>query len=278
MERRLKAIGKEARMKIKNKQLLKCGGALAASWLRAWYGTLDCRAAMHDADTDPADPVEGKKILYLVWHEYLPFPTILRRHCNISMLVSLHTDAELLAQAGSRLGFGVVRGSSSHRGKTRGGEAALRELMRVSNETHLTITPDGPRGPRRTMSKGPIYLASKLGMPIVASGFGYDRPWRLPTWDRFAIPRPFTRARTVLGPRMYLPPNLDRDGIEHYRQLVERMMHHLTAEAEAWAESGSYKAGEFPMRRRPLAGRFRRKHERAILSRIAAESSARRAA
>ena len=55
---------------------------------------------------------------------------------------------------------------------------------------NLTITPDGPRGPRRQLAQGPVYLASKLGMPIVAMGFGYDRPWRFNSWDRFAIPRP----------------------------------------------------------------------------------------
>ena len=55
---------------------------------------------------------------------------------------------------------------------------------------HLTITPDGPHGPRRRMAPGPIYLASKLGLPLVLMGYAYDRPWRLPSWDRFAVPRP----------------------------------------------------------------------------------------
>ena len=59
---------------------------------------------------------------------------------------------------------------------------------------HLTITPDGPRGPRRHMAPGPIYLASKLGLPLVLMGYAYDRPWRLHSWDRFAIPRPGSRA------------------------------------------------------------------------------------
>ena len=44
---------------------------------------------------------------------------------------------------------------------------------------HLTITPDGPRGPRRQLAPGAIYLASKLGLPLVVMGYGYDRPWRV---------------------------------------------------------------------------------------------------
>jgi lysophospholipid acyltransferase (LPLAT)-like uncharacterized protein len=242
-------------MRIKNQQILKTGGALSAIWVRAWFKTLDCRAAMHTPEADSVEPADGKKRIYLLWHEFVPFPTRLHRDSNVSVLASRHTDAAVVAHAATRLGFGVVRGSSSHRGKTRGGEAALRELIRVSRETHLAITPDGPRGPRRTMSKGPIFLASKLGMPLVAMGVGYNRPWRFNTWDRFALPKPYSRARAIIGPPMYIPPNLDREGIEHYRMEAERMLNHLTIEAEAWAESGSHKVGEFAMHRWPHPGR-----------------------
>ena len=247
-------------MKIKNTTILKTSGGLAALLMRSWYGTLDCRAAIYDSSSDPADPVFGGKNIYLLWHEYIPFPTCLRRNCGVSMLVSRHTDAEILAHAGKYLGFGVVRGSSgTRRGKSRGGAAALRNLMRASRETHFAITPDGPRGPRRTMSNGPIYLASKLGMPLIAMGFGYDRPWRMPTWDRFAVPKPYSRARAIMSPPMYLPRDLDRGGIEHYRVEAERMMNVVNSEAEDWAKSGSRREGEFSMRRPPLLGRYRRK-------------------
>jgi hypothetical protein len=103
---------------------------------------------------------------------------------------------------------------------------------------HLAITPDGPRGPRRKLAQGPVYLSSKLGLPIVAMGFGFERPWRMPTWDRFALPRPGTRARGVVSPAIHLPRDLDRDGLEHYRLQVERMLNTLTEEAEAWATTG----------------------------------------
>ena len=239
--------GREAEMRIKNQKILQVGGAMSAILVRAWFRTLDCRAAMHDSDVDWTNPIDGKKCIYLLWHEFVPFPTRLHRKSDVSVLASKHTDAIIVADAAKRLGFGVVRGSSSHRGKTRGGEAALRELIRVSRESHLAITPDGPRGPRRTMSKGPIYLASKLGMPLVVMGVGYHRPWRLPTWDRLAIPKPYSRARAVIGPPMYLPSDLDRNEIESYRVEAGRMLNHLTAEAEAWAESGSRKFGEFPL-------------------------------
>jgi lysophospholipid acyltransferase (LPLAT)-like uncharacterized protein len=102
---------------------------------------------------------------------------------------------------------------------------------------HLTITPDGPRGPRRRLAPGAVFLASKLQMPLVLMGYGYDRPWRMNSWDRFAIPRPFSRARAVVTGEIRIPPDLGRDELEHYRQETERLLNSLSEEAEAWAES-----------------------------------------
>jgi len=75
-------------------------------------------------------------------------------------------------------------------------------------------------------------------------GFGSDRPWRANSWDKFAVPRPFSRARAVVGPPLMLAPDLDRSGLEECRQRVERLMTALTCEAEAWATDGSRKVGE----------------------------------
>jgi hypothetical protein len=88
-------------------------------------------------------------------------------------------------------------------------------------------------------------------MPIVAMGFGYDRPWRMPTWDQFAVPKPYSRACGVISPAIVIPPNLDREGMEHYRVKVERLLNRLTLEAEAWAHSRTPKVGEFVPRPQP---------------------------
>jgi lysophospholipid acyltransferase (LPLAT)-like uncharacterized protein len=88
-------------------------------------------------------------------------------------------------------------------------------------------------------------------LPIVAMGYGYDRPWRVTkAWDQFAIPRPFTRARAIPSGEIFIPPNLDRDGIEYFRKKVEALMNRLTEEAEHWAESGTRKIGQLNVERR----------------------------
>ncbi len=227
---------------------MKLGGLLGSAAIRSWMSTLDYKAAYYDPSVDPLFPeCRGQKI-YVFWHEYILFPIYLRGHCNLAMLLSRHRDAEMLSHAAYHLGFDFVRGSTN-----RGGVAAIRELLRKSRKMHLTITPDGPRGPRRRLAPGPIYLASKLGMPLVAMGFGYDRPWRLDSWDRFAIPRPFSRARAVVSPNLHIPPNLDRKGLEHFRGRVETQMNRLSDEAEHWAESRARMSGQYTLGRRHAA-------------------------
>jgi lysophospholipid acyltransferase (LPLAT)-like uncharacterized protein len=215
----------------KHKYLTKWGGYSVAWLTQQWMSTLDFRGAYYDRTTDTTHTDFHGPIIMLLWHEYILFPFYLRGHNDTAILLSQHRDADWLHEAARHRGFDTVRGSTN-----RGGAQALRELIQLTKSKSLAITPDGPRGPRRTMSQGPIFLSSKLQIPLVPCGMGYDHPWRLKTWDRFAIPRPFSRARGIAGPRMQIPANLDREGLEHYRLQVEQTMNYLCDQAESWAE------------------------------------------
>lgn len=235
-------------MKINSRFLIGLGGLLGTQAIRSWMSTLHFKVAYHDPALDPGSPYcQGQKI-YLFWHEYILLPLFMRGHCNLAMLLSRHRDAEILSHIARHMGFSFVRGSTN-----RGGVAALRELFRRSRRMHLTITPDGPRGPRRQMAPGPIYLASRLGLPLVLLGFGHDRPWRVKgAWDRFAIPRPYTRARVVVAPELCVPPDLTRDEMEPFRLQAEAMLNRVTTEAEMWAETGLRRAGQMPLLPGPI--------------------------
>lgn len=248
-------------MRIRNPLLVKMTGLLATSAIRSWMSSLDYRAAFYDPTVDPVHPDWSGRKIYVFWHEYILIPLVMRGHCNLAMLLSRHGDAEILSRVAYHFGFECVRGSTR-----RGGAAALRELFARSRQMNLTITPDGPKGPRRVLAPGPIFLASKLQMPLVAMGLGLDRPWRVGSWDRFAVPRPFSRARAVVSPEIRLPADLDRGGLEHYRIEVERLLNRLTLEAEAWAESGSRKIDERSARREhPKPGRRIKEPEELLL-------------
>lgn len=231
-------------MKIRSRALLNLASLLTSAVIRRWMGTLDYRVALYDPTVDPAHPRFAGPMIYVFWHEYILIPLVHRGNNNVAILLSQHGDADVLERMALHFGFGTVRGSTR-----RGGAAALWSLRTAAQGMNLAITPDGPLGPRRRLEQGPVYLASATGLPIVTMGFGYDRPWRLPTWDQFAIPRPGSRCRSVVGPPMYIPPNLDRAGLEHYRQVVEQMLLRMTLESEAWAESGTTKTCERSVRR-----------------------------
>ena len=214
--------------------------------VRQWMRSLDYQVDFGDPEVDPVHPgYRGAKI-YVFWHENILMPLYLRGHSNIAMLLSRHADAHILDRVARMMGFGVVRGSTF-----RGGSAALRELAERAAVSNLTITPDGPRGPRRRLAAGCVFLASTLGIPIVAMGMGYDRPWRMGTWDRFALPRPGSRARGVVSRAIAVPPDLDRDGMEWHRQGIERVLTSLSDAAEAWATAGGSRPGARRVRSEP---------------------------
>lgn len=231
-------------MKLESPLAIGAASLAATATIRRWMGTLDYRADFGDPTVDPVHPAYRGTKIYVFWHENILLPLFLRGHCNIAMLLSRHHDADILARVAVLMGFGVVRGSTF-----KGGSTALRELAGRADDENLTITPDGPRGPRRRLAPGCVFLASTLGLPIVAMGLGYERPWRLGTWDRFAIPRPFSRARAVVSRPIRVPSRLDRDGIEQHRAGVERLLVQLTDDAEAWATARARRTGEAIVRR-----------------------------
>lgn len=105
-------------------------------------------------------------------------------HC----LVSASKDGAWLSAFFESAGVRVVRGSSS-----RGGREAAGELVEVLRAGHdAGITPDGPRGPIYVCKPGAVVVARRAKVRVVALGIVYEKAWRLRSWDRFAIPRPFS--------------------------------------------------------------------------------------
>jgi lysophospholipid acyltransferase (LPLAT)-like uncharacterized protein len=221
---------------------LRVTGLLASQGIRAWMSTLEYRALYYDRSVDATFGTDQPRI-YVFWHENILVPLYLRGHCDLAMLLSKHRDADILARVAHHMGFDCVRGSTN-----RGSAAALLDITRRGKHMHLAITPDGPRGPRRKLAIGPVYLASRMGLPIVPMGFGADRPWRAKSWDRFAVPRPFSKVRGVIGPEVYVAADLDREQLELRRQGVERLLTDLTLESEDWAASGARRPGEVVIR------------------------------
>ena len=203
--------------------------ALPCSWLlRLWLGTLEFRFLARSAVCNPA--WSDRPALYVFWHEMLLFPAYTHARFNVATLISHHRDGELLAQILRMLRGKAVRGSTRRRSVP-----ALRKLIHQGRISHLAIAPDGPRGPRRVVQPGAIFLASRTGMPLVPAGLAFGKCRRVKSWDRMALPRPWQAARAVIGEPIDVPDNLSRDQIEQYRLKLQSALDDLQAQAERLA-------------------------------------------
>lgn len=138
----------------------------------------------------------GQPVLFALWHgELLPLLWHQRAR-GVAVLISEHRDGEIVAQIAESLGYRTVRGSSS-----RGASRALLGLARaIADGNDGAITPDGPRGPARVFAPGAAVAAQRTGAPIVPIRASASRAWRLRSWDRFLIPKPFALVTVTIGP------------------------------------------------------------------------------
>jgi lysophospholipid acyltransferase (LPLAT)-like uncharacterized protein len=117
---------------------------------------------------------------------------------------------------------------------------ALWKMCRITERDHVAITPDGPRGPRRRVQPGMIFLASRTGLPIMPVGIAYARCWRLGSWDRFAVPYPGSLCYGITAEPIHVPPDASRAQLEEYRLLAENQLHALGELADRWAATGRW--------------------------------------
>jgi lysophospholipid acyltransferase (LPLAT)-like uncharacterized protein len=170
---------------------------------RLWARTLRLQVE------DPHDVVAFVKqqpVIFAIWHNRLlmlprvfdpSFPT--RQSYG---LISASRDGDLIAKFIERSGYGTIRGSSSRKGVI-----ALRQLVETLRaDGNVLVTPDGPRGPVYQVSQGIIFLAQKSGAPIVPIHMEYSSCWRLKSWDRFVVPRPFAKLRAIFGAPIRIAP------------------------------------------------------------------------
>jgi hypothetical protein len=157
----------------------------------------------------------GEKFVYVFWHSGMLPLAMDRGGEGIAVLVSQHHDGELIARLLGRLGYVTARGSS-----TRGGDTGVRELLAWAERGRaLAVTPDGPRGPAEVAKEGAAWLASRTGLRVVAIGIGVGGAWRLKSWDRFRVPRPFARVALIYGAPLVLAPE-DRGNRERLESAI----------------------------------------------------------
>jgi len=179
--------------------------------------------------------VEEKPTVVLAgWHEGLLLSgsflleRVVARGFPLAMLVSLSRDGEILARVVERLGIATVRGSTS-----RGGLSSLRRLYRILSKSGRSVglAPDGPRGPARHCQPGALLLAQLAGVPLLPIAGAADRAWRLGSWDRMFVPKPFARIAICIGEPLLVAPDLGSPELAVEAEKLARLLDELTARA-----------------------------------------------
>jgi len=218
-------------------------GVMGAALLRALGRTWRARAVGRWHEQQGLE--QHGAVLYAFWHGGILGLTYFFRERNIQVLVSEHADGEYITQVIHRLGFGTVRGSTTH-----GGFRSLLELARRGREGFsIAITPDGPRGPRRKAQAGVLLAAQKSGVPILPLAMAAWPRKRLDSWDRSCIPAPFARIVYGFGPPLRMPTDAKPEALiaeweGPVEEAIDAISFRVEEEVRMWAGAPAIEMSE----------------------------------
>lgn len=173
-----------------------------------------------------AEAVSGPKI-YCGWHGRSFIPANFFKGRGVYGIFSLSRDGEMQTRIFTKMGFGIIRGSTG-----RGGERALVESIRVLRAGgEMAITPDGPRGPVHIVQGGVMAMARKTGCALIPVGTAAKPAYYFPSWDRYMIPLWFAKASFVFGEPLYVPKDATEEAVEEIRLRLQAEIHRMQAEA-----------------------------------------------
>jgi lysophospholipid acyltransferase (LPLAT)-like uncharacterized protein len=173
-------------------------------------------------------------IVYASWHQrFFPGITFFATRKPIAIMISRSRDGEMIARVVDILGWRSVRGSSS-----KGGIRALKELRRLTRKGYrVGHIVDGPQGPFGVVKPGLLTIAQFAGAPIVPVITSAQRRWVFNSWDRFMVPKPFSRVVVRFTPPITVPRRLDAGDFEALRLDVEKQIKELYIQTDNWWRS-----------------------------------------
>lgn len=201
------------------------GGLFLVRLLSATY-----RIRIVDPDNEQNMLKAGGRLVYASWHQrFFPGITFFSTRKPIAIMISRSRDGEMAARAVNILGWRAVRGSSSH-----GGGQALETIKRLAGQGYrIGHIVDGPRGPFGTVKPGLIRIAQYAGLPIVPTITSGQSLWIFNSWDRFMVPKPFSRVIIRFGSPIHVPEDMGQGGFEQMQARVAKILKMLYADTDA---------------------------------------------
>jgi len=182
-------------------------------------------ASLRISITPAERPLPGTGTIITFWHGKMITGWLLAQKLfpekKMSAVVSHSEDGKILAETLERLGFSLIRGSSS-----KGGDEVKRAIQQTLEKgDNLALTPDGPRGPANQYKFGMVRLASERRYPLVFAEIHHTRAWKLKSWDQFEIPKPFSKTTVTLH-LIDLPEFKNEEELQSYtKQLSIKLSH-----------------------------------------------------
>lgn len=169
--------------------------------------------------------------IYALWHQQLLMLMLRHRDEQIAVMISQSSDGDLATPIVERLGFEVIRGSSS-----RGGSRGIAGMVEAAHAGHsLALTVDGPGGPARRCKPGAVLIASRAGVPLVPTVAIPAAGRALNSWDRFLVPRPGSKVYVTYGDPLSIPEGLSAREVAEWQTRVDREMERLVELCESAA-------------------------------------------
>jgi hypothetical protein len=92
------------------------------------------------------------------------------------------------------------------------------------------ITPDGPEGPSYEIKPGIAYIAQKADATILPLGAYARHGYRIPRWDRYVMPYPFSKIAVEIGEPIVVGKDADLTAVSTD---LTNQLHHATLQAAA---------------------------------------------
>lgn len=187
---------------------------------------------------DPQYEIEALEkdgsVIYASWHQrFFPGITFFAKRKPIAILISKSRDGELISRIVSMLGWYTVRGSSSKNGRQ--GLHLLKVLAKKGYRIGHIV--DGPKGPFGKVKPGLLRIAQVSGMAIIPTIISAENTWSFRSWDRFMVPKPFSRVIIRFGEPIRIPPDFEEEVFEEKGLYISQRMHELYEESDhIWSD------------------------------------------
>jgi lysophospholipid acyltransferase (LPLAT)-like uncharacterized protein len=213
-------------------------GRLIGSYM-LFVGVTTCWRKVNREAAEPFMAPGGGRLIACIWHGRFPLIHKMWSYKpgvpKAKMLISQSREGGIVAHTSRTVGAEVIRGSAAKGRQGKGGTEAVRAMARhIESGGVIAMTPDGPRGPRMRVKRGPIHLAKLTGAPLLpitwatSNHIVFDK-----SWDHFVLPLPFGHGALIWG-NPIAPPSMDADDdeMEAVRLALETELNRIAAEAD----------------------------------------------